>query len=72
MWVDFFSPREKSGDSLPVIESELLAIFLTESTSTMTSDIKELSLKKQLLLKLTENMNLNEYYSPAENADLKV
>lgn len=72
MWVDFFSPREKSGDSLHVIESELLAIFLTESTSTMTLDIKELSLKKQLLLKLTENMNFNEYYSPAENADLKV
>lgn len=72
MWVVFFSPREKSGDSLHVIESELLAIFLTESTSTMTLDIKELSLKKHLLLKLTENMNFNEYYSPAENADLKV
>lgn len=68
MWAVFFFPlREESGDSPHVIESELLAIFLVESTSTMTRDIKELPLKKRLLLKLTENMNCNECNS---NADL--
>lgn len=73
MWAVFFFPlREESGDSLHVIESELLAIFLVESTSTMTRDVKELSPKKHLLLKLTENVNFNEYNSPAENADLYV